>query len=108
MGIGNGQNPHKQWESDPTSDADALFGNEVGNEANPLVGNEAGVDVIAPVGGTLIPLPLTQSDLAALVGASRVRVNQAIAFFKRRGCISVGADHRIMVHDADALARRAC
>jgi CRP/FNR family cyclic AMP-dependent transcriptional regulator len=25
--------------------------------------------------GTLIPLPLTQSDLAALVGASRVRVN---------------------------------
>jgi CRP/FNR family cyclic AMP-dependent transcriptional regulator len=39
---------------------------------------------------TLIPLPLTQSDLAALVGASRVRVNQAIAFFKRRGWISVG------------------
>ena len=29
----------------------------------------------SPEGGTLIPLPLTQSDLAALVGASRVRVN---------------------------------
>jgi CRP/FNR family cyclic AMP-dependent transcriptional regulator len=58
-------------------------------------------------GGTLIPLPLTQSDLAALVGASRVRVNQAIAFFKRRGYISVGADNRITVHDPDALARRA-
>jgi CRP/FNR family transcriptional regulator, cyclic AMP receptor protein len=57
--------------------------------------------------GTLIPLPLTQSDLAALVGASRVRVNQAIAFFKKRRYLSVGTDHRITVHDADALARRA-
>jgi CRP/FNR family cyclic AMP-dependent transcriptional regulator len=57
--------------------------------------------------GTLIPLPLTQSDLAALVGASRVRVNQAIAFFKKRHYLSVGTDHRITIHDADALARRA-
>jgi CRP/FNR family transcriptional regulator, cyclic AMP receptor protein len=57
--------------------------------------------------GTLIPLPLTQSDLAALVGASRVRVNQAIAFFKKRHYLSVGTDRRITVHDADALARRA-
>jgi CRP/FNR family cyclic AMP-dependent transcriptional regulator len=57
--------------------------------------------------GTLIPLPLTQSDLAALVGASRVRVNQAIAFFKKRRYLSVGTDRRITVHDADALARRA-
>jgi CRP/FNR family transcriptional regulator, cyclic AMP receptor protein len=57
--------------------------------------------------GTLIPLPLTQSDLAALVGASRVRVNQAIAFFKKRRYLSVGTDHRITVHDTDALARRA-
>jgi CRP/FNR family transcriptional regulator, cyclic AMP receptor protein len=55
----------------------------------------------------LIPLPLTQSDLAALVGASRVRVNQAIAFFKKRRYLSVGTDRRITVHNADALARRA-
>ena len=61
----------------------------------------------SPEGGTLIPLPLTQSDLAALVGASRVRVNQAIAFFKRSGWNSVGADHRIAVHDPEALGRRA-
>ncbi len=57
--------------------------------------------------GTLIPLPLTQSDLAGLVGASRVRVNQAIVFFKKRRYLSVGTDRRITVHDADALARRA-
>ena len=58
-------------------------------------------------GATRIPLPLTQSDLAALVGASRVRVNQAIAFFKKRGCISVGADHRIIIHNPEPLAQRA-
>jgi CRP/FNR family cyclic AMP-dependent transcriptional regulator len=60
-----------------------------------------------PGGGTLIPPPLTQSDLAALVGASRVRVNQAIAFFKKRRYLSVGTDRRITIHDADALAWRA-
>jgi CRP-like cAMP-binding protein len=59
----------------------------------------------SPEGGTLIPLPLTQSDLSGLVGASRVRVNQAIAFFRRRGCISVGADQRLTVQDAGALSR---
>jgi CRP/FNR family transcriptional regulator, cyclic AMP receptor protein len=59
----------------------------------------------SPRGGTLIPLPLTQSDLAGLVGASRVRVNQAIAFFKKRRYLSVGTDRRITVHDADSLAR---
>jgi CRP/FNR family transcriptional regulator, cyclic AMP receptor protein len=57
--------------------------------------------------GILIPLPLTQSDLAGLIGASRVRVNQAIAFFKKRRYLSVGTDRRISVHDADALARHA-
>jgi CRP/FNR family transcriptional regulator, cyclic AMP receptor protein len=61
----------------------------------------------SPRGGALIPLPLTQSDLAGLVGASRVRVNQAIAFFKKRCYLSVGKDRRTTVHDANALARRA-
>ena len=61
----------------------------------------------APGGGLLIPLRLTQADLAALVGASRVRVNQALGFHRRNGHISVGADRRIVVHDAPALARRA-
>ena len=61
----------------------------------------------APGGALLIPLRLTQADLAALVGASRVRVNQALGFHKRSGHISIGADRRIVVHDAPALARRA-
>jgi CRP/FNR family transcriptional regulator, cyclic AMP receptor protein len=60
-----------------------------------------------PEGGTLIPLRLTQTDVAGLVGASRVRVNQALGYFRKRGNITVGRDHRIIVHDEEALARRA-
>lgn len=58
-------------------------------------------------GVVLIPLRLTQTDLASLVGASRVRVNQAIAFFRQRSYISVGKDGRITVHDQAALIHRA-
>ena len=57
--------------------------------------------------GTRIPMRLTQADLAALVGASRVSVNQALGQFRKRGAISTGKDGRVSVHDEDALARRA-
>jgi len=60
-----------------------------------------------PDGGVLVPLRLTQTDLAGLVGASRVRVNQALGYFRKRGSISLDVDHRVTVHDEDALARRA-
>jgi CRP/FNR family transcriptional regulator, cyclic AMP receptor protein len=60
-----------------------------------------------PDGGTLIPLRLTQTDLAALVGASRVRVNQALGYYRKRGSISLNKNHRIIVRDEVSLARRA-
>jgi CRP/FNR family cyclic AMP-dependent transcriptional regulator len=58
-------------------------------------------------GGTLIPLRLTQTDLGGLVGASRVRVNQALGYYRKRGEISLDKEGRIVVHDEEALARRA-
>jgi len=58
-------------------------------------------------GDTLIPLRLTQTDLAGLVGASRVRVNQELGYYRKRGNISLDKDHRITVHDQETLARRA-
>jgi CRP/FNR family cyclic AMP-dependent transcriptional regulator len=61
---------------------------------------------VAPNGDVLIPLRLTQSDLASMVGASRVRVNQALGFYKRRNYVSVNHDRHIVVHDVAALSRR--
>jgi CRP/FNR family cyclic AMP-dependent transcriptional regulator len=60
-----------------------------------------------PDGATLIPLRLTQTDLAGLVGASRVRVNQALGYYRKRGNISMDRESRITVHDEEALAHRA-
>jgi CRP/FNR family cyclic AMP-dependent transcriptional regulator len=57
--------------------------------------------------GTLIPLRLTQTDLGGLVGASRVRVNQALGYYRKRGDVSLDKEGRITVHDEEALARRA-
>jgi CRP/FNR family cyclic AMP-dependent transcriptional regulator len=57
--------------------------------------------------GTRIPMRLTQSDLAGLVGASRVRVNQALGYFRKHSLISMDREGRVTVHDEDALARRA-
>jgi len=54
----------------------------------------------------LIPLRLTQTDLASLVGASRERVNQVIVDLKEQDFISVDATHHITVHDLQALIER--
>jgi CRP/FNR family cyclic AMP-dependent transcriptional regulator len=52
----------------------------------------------------LIPIRLTQSDLAELVGASRKRVNQVMVSFKRQGLVSVNADGYVTVHNRTGLA----
>lgn len=56
--------------------------------------------------GTLIPIRLTQDDLADLVGASRVHVNRVLTEYRRRGVLSVDQRHYITVHNAEELARR--
>ena len=53
-----------------------------------------------------IPLRLTQTDVASLVGASRERVNQVIVDFKESGYLSVDARHHFTVHDVQALVER--
>jgi CRP/FNR family cyclic AMP-dependent transcriptional regulator len=56
-----------------------------------------------PDGGVRIPLRITQSDLAALVGATRVRVNEVLVGFTRRRHITVDSKHRITIRDRDEL-----
>jgi CRP/FNR family cyclic AMP-dependent transcriptional regulator len=57
--------------------------------------------------GTRIPMRLTQADQAALVGTSRVRVNQVLGFFRKRQAILFDRDDRITILEKHALARRA-
>ena len=56
--------------------------------------------------GVVVPLRLTQSDLASMVGASRVRVNQAVSFYKKRDYLAVNSDRHFVIHDPAALSRR--
>jgi CRP/FNR family transcriptional regulator, cyclic AMP receptor protein len=51
-------------------------------------------------------LPITQEELAGMVGASRERVNKAIASFVRLGWIDQ-ADRRYVILDREQLTRRA-
>jgi CRP/FNR family transcriptional regulator, cyclic AMP receptor protein len=54
-------------------------------------------------GEVYISRRFTQSELADLVGASRVRVNQAIALFKSHCYISIDQHHCITIRDSVAL-----
>ena len=55
---------------------------------------------------TTIPLRLTQSDLAGLVGASRESVNHAISGWKQSKHLSVDSRYHITIHNTPALLRR--
>ncbi len=57
-------------------------------------------------GTTFIPLRLTQSDLANLVGATRETINKIIVSYKDRHYLSVDQTHHITIHDLQAIARR--
>jgi CRP/FNR family cyclic AMP-dependent transcriptional regulator len=57
----------------------------------------------APNGGCRIPFRLTQGDLAALVGASRVRVNQILVSWKHDGYLTVDGRHVITLLNRRAL-----
>jgi CRP/FNR family transcriptional regulator, cyclic AMP receptor protein len=51
-----------------------------------------------------IPMPLTQRDIAQLVGATRERTNWAMQALRRSGAISTDSRHRVTVHGRDTLA----
>lgn len=78
--------------------ADSVFLDVTGRTAKRLLDLAGEVDEFA--------LPITQEELAGLVGASRERVNKAIAAFIRLGWLEqVGRHYRIA--DRDQMARRA-
>ena len=53
--------------------------------------------------GIQIPLRITQTDLAGMVGASRERVNQAVVNLRERNLITVDTSYRTTVKEVDRL-----
>jgi len=55
--------------------------------------------------GVRIDLRLTQTDLGALVGASRESVNKVMGFFRRQGYVAVDDKNQITIRNEKALSR---
>ncbi len=55
--------------------------------------------------GVRINLRLTQTDLGALVGASRESVNKVLGFFRRQGYVAVDERSQIVIRNRKALER---
>lgn len=78
--------------------ADSVFLDVTGRTAKRLLEMAGDQDVFQ--------LPVTQEELAGMVGASRERVNKAIASFVRLGWIEQ-SERRYRITDRDQLERRA-
>ena len=77
--------------------ADSAFLDVTGRTAKRLLELSAGADEFS--------LPITQEELAGLVGASRERVNKAISSFIRLGWLEQ-RDRRYSITDREQLTRR--
>jgi CRP-like cAMP-binding protein len=78
--------------------ADSVFLDVTGRTAKRLLDMAGDADEFT--------LPVTQEELAGMVGASRERVNKAIASFVRLGWIDQ-TDRRYAILDREQLSRRA-
>lgn len=59
-----------------------------------------------PDDSILIPIRLTQGDIAELVGASRERVNQVVVAYRKKNIISSDAHFYITIHKPEELKKR--
>jgi CRP/FNR family cyclic AMP-dependent transcriptional regulator len=57
-------------------------------------------------GDIFIPIRLTQSDIASMIGASREHTNKVIVSYKERKYISIDNRFHIIVHNPQALSSR--
>lgn len=61
---------------------------------------------VAEDGSTYIPVRLTQSDLASLVGATRESINKIIVTYKERGHLSANRNYHWTILNRQFLANR--
>jgi len=79
--------------------ADAVFLDVPARTAKRLLDLSSGRDRFS--------LPITQEELAGMVGASRERVNKAISLFTRLGWVSLEGRNQYRILDRQALEERA-
>ena len=79
--------------------ADAMFLDVTGRTAKRLLELADGEDEFR--------MPLTQEELAGMVGASRERVNKAIALFVKLGWLEISGRSQYRILDRDELEDRA-
>ena len=79
--------------------ADAVFLDVPARTAKRLLELAAGQDVFS--------IPMTQEELASMIGASRERVNKALALFSRLGWLETEGRGRYKILDRQALEDRA-
>jgi CRP/FNR family transcriptional regulator, cyclic AMP receptor protein len=60
---------------------------------------------VVTANGVRIDLKLTQTDLGALVGASRESVNKVMGFFRRQGYVTLDDKNQIIVRNQSALQK---
>jgi len=80
-----------------------------GRVADRLLGLARAQGTLLPGGkGVRIDAPLTRSDIAALIGATRERVSRALTAFRASGAIAWDKDAgRWIILDRKALEKRA-
>ncbi|MCI0634641.1 MAG: Crp/Fnr family transcriptional regulator [Actinobacteria bacterium] len=84
---------------------EALAGDVTARVAGRLVELAGGHGIAVPA-GIVLGLPLTQSELARMVGASREAVNRTVGVLAARGLVRSRAS-RFLITDVEALEREA-
>jgi CRP-like cAMP-binding protein len=86
--------------------SDLAFLDVGGRLAKKLLELSGAHGVQRPAGGTLIDLPITQEELANMIGVTRESVNRNLSDFRRMGLIQ-NQGRKLIVRDPERLRRRA-
>jgi CRP/FNR family transcriptional regulator/CRP/FNR family cyclic AMP-dependent transcriptional regulator len=86
--------------------SDLAFLDVGGRLAKKLLELSATHGVQRPAGGTLVDLPITQEELANMIGVTRESVNRNLSNFRRMGLIQ-NQGRKLIIKDPERLRRRA-
>jgi CRP-like cAMP-binding protein len=86
--------------------SDLAFLDVAGRLAKKLLELAGSHGVARPAGGTLIDLPITQEELANMIGVTRESVNRNLSDFRRMGLVQ-NQGRKLIIREPERLRRRA-